>query len=115
MTYAIAHVIYGIPLNSNDDEVKKSDELEDLIEDEPEGMLGYYSGSAPWIPTAFGVELHEFDECNHHIDLDTINLQPTAEQLAQFNTEWANLPAEIKEEIIKSYGLPRVFLLWSTS
>lgn len=115
--YAIAHIIYGIPLNSNDNVIEVSDVLEMIIEDdETDGIISYYRGSGEDLhPQAFGVGVCEFDECNHHIDLSTLNFTPTNEQRWKFQDLYNALPIEIRTEMVSKFGPPRTFLLWSSS
>lgn len=112
--YAIATVFYGLPLNSNDTEIAKSPLLEENIEDESAGFNRLYSGGSNCEPTAFGIELSEFDEGCHHVELSDLKLEPTKAQYDEFTKLYNALEPELQEEL-KVYGEPRVFILWSTS
>lgn len=106
--YAIAQVIYGIPLESPDLILEES-----LAGEEP-GFLEYYSGSGD-TPAAFGVEIDSFDECCHHIFVRDLKLTPTAQQEAEYRDLWDQQPQEIQEALCKIAAEPEVFILWSTS
>lgn len=112
--YAIATVFYGVPLNSNEAEIPKSSLLEEAIEEEQDGFTQLYSGGSNCVPSAFGVQLSEFDECCHHIDISTLQLSPTAEQVTEYKRLYEALEPELQKEL-EVYGEPRVFILWSTS
>lgn len=117
MTYAIAQVIYGVPLSDGDamsEELGEILENEGCSESEQAGFHSFYSGGSPVTPAAFGVRLDEFDEACYSIDLDTLKLAPTNEQLALFNSAWASLEENVRKAL-EPMGEPRVFILWSTS
>ena len=114
--YAIAQIIYGLPLVANDGETSPRDTaaIAQAIEDEADGFLSYYSGAGDESPAAFGVELGEFDECCAYLNVADLPLLPTAEQKEQYNRILAASTADIKAALA-TLGTPRVFFLWSTS
>ena len=113
--YAIGNIIYGIPLNDNDNDIEQPEILEVALEDEdPEGFMTFYTGSGDTIPSAFGIVLDGIDEACHHIDLATLKLVPTDAEQAQFEKLYNDLPQELKDAV-DVYGKPRTFILWSTS
>jgi hypothetical protein len=113
--YAIAQVIYGIPLNDNNGIVEQSEKLEYAIEDHDPGFLTFYSGHGEAIPSAFGIAVDEFDEACHHVDLSKLRLVPMQTDQDAFQELWDQLDEELKTEITTKYGTPRMFFLWSTS
>lgn len=113
--YAICNVTYGVPLNTNESNHTQSELIAQCVSDEVPGFMGYYSGAGvDYIPSRFGIELGEFDECCHHTDISTLQLSPTAEQVAEYKRLYEALEPEVKKEL-EVYGEPRVFILWSTS
>ena len=113
--YAIAQVIYGIPLNSNDNEnLDPTGVLTEAVEYEESGYLEYYNGGSDVPPRAFGVEISEFDECCHHIPLQDLRLRPTVDHLDQYQKLWNQQSPEC-QEALKKIGEPQVFILWTTS
>jgi len=122
MSYAIAHIVYGIPLQPATGYLKRkwSEELEELIEaaddDEVDGFVLPYSGSSDSQQAAFGILLGEFDEACHHIELSELRLTPTEVEVNLFQKNFNNLTETIQEELSgEKYGVPRVFILWGTS
>jgi len=115
--YAICNVIYGIPLNSNDynDEVEKSDTLQDLLYEEEPGFYEFYSGVGDESPQAFGVLLDTFDECAHHTFLNSLQLSPTDAQRAQYDELFNSLDPVLQQELRNIAQEPCTFILWSTS
>lgn len=116
MTYAIAHVIYGIPLTPNAGEAAVSRALRKAGRrpDEGRGFLGYYSGSADEHPAAFGVKLDDFDEACAYTELSQLCLTPTPAQLATYQGLLAQLNEGLRTDLL-ALGAPRVFFLWGTS
>jgi len=140
--YAIAEVIYGIPLCTStkvknahgmeylEEDAKRTERVElalegqDLDDEDAElplaeskGEVGFnspYSGSSDTLPGSFGVILDAFDEACHHIELSDLCLQPTEEQKAAYQATWNALPEALRADLAV-YGEPRVFFLWSTS
>lgn len=113
MSYACFKIIYGLPLYS--DENKRTVELEDFIEQYPSGLHTYYSGSAELTPACFGIKLDGFNECSDFINLSSLKLQPSAEQIKEYESLWSNLSKETQEMLEKQCGKPRVFFLTHTS
>lgn len=113
--YTIATIIYGLPLHySGWDDVEYSDELDAAIQWDTEGFHQFYSGSAPQSPTAFGVLLGEFNECSPYVDIASLTILPSIEQVEKYNQLWDSLSEELKIELT-TFGVPRSFILWSTS
>lgn len=110
--YAIVKVIYGVPLN-----FKEQDHplLADAVDDEVSLFEGYYNGGSDTMPRVFGVELDTFDEAAFSIDVSSISLEPTEAQLEQYREAWEYLDPELRAEVQKVGGEPRVFFLWTSS
>lgn len=108
--YAIAQVIYGIPLE------KPKGILEDLVDadDRDTGFLTYYSGGGDATPAAFGVELDTFDEACFHLEVSKLRLEPTKAQVAKYNRLFKALDPEV-QEALQLIGKPRAIILWTTS
>lgn len=107
MSYAIANVIYGVPLTK---EVGfliygKDAEPEDL------GFEILYSGSADYSPGFCGVSLYLFDECSDSFPASQLVLVPTPEQRAQAEAKIAQLP----EDVRKLCPPLNTYIVWSTS
>ena len=120
MSYAIAHIVYGIPLQNADGYLKRrwSEELEEAIENEDEGFITPYSGSSEVTPAAFAVEIGTFDEACHHIEASTLKamLQPTFQVVDKWRDNFKALSESLRTELSdEKYGEPRVFILWGTS
>lgn len=117
MSYAIAEAIYGVPLVSKDlGDPQVPQIIEEAIEDELEGILTYYSGSADETPAAFGVDLrYGFDECSGYLEMSDVNPTVTEEQKEELNKLLNNLDEDLRKAILEYGGTPRVFFLWSTS
>lgn len=111
---SIANLVYGIPLNVRRGDPEYSTELEELIENGEPGFLSLYSGHGPK-PRAFGVEMRSFNDCMVYAEFKPEYLTPSTAQKSFFDSSWAEIPEEIKKEMIEKFGEPRVFLLWSTS
>ena len=107
MSYAIANVIYGVPLTK---EIHLA--LADADEDfETAGFTPYYSGGGSYAPGFCGVELGDFDECGGHILFSSLKYAPTPEQKAEAETRLAELP-----EYIRKVCLPvDTYIVWSSS
>lgn len=113
--YAIARIIYGVPLVSNDDTpLELPASVSEAVEDEEEGFLTYYSGSSDEPPAAFGVELGEFDEACAFVKPADLPLTPTAHHVAQYEALLATQPPE-RKACLAALGAPQVLFLWSTS
>lgn len=116
--YAIATVIYGIPLTEEvNDFLCESEEYGDP---ESAGFVTMYSGScAGHMPGFLGVDLGSFDEGDPVIDLSDpghpLNVVPTEAQCAEANA--------LVESLLKilppaaAAAVPKVgrYLVWSTS
>lgn len=115
--YSIVNVVYGYPLVSNDLEESSPKELpgvsEALAEEQP-GFLAYYSGATEDTPSAFGIDLGQFDEACAYVVLSDLHTAPTDEQKAEFQELLAALDHEL-QATLRAMGDPSVFLLWSTS
>ncbi len=107
MSYAIANIIYGIPLTEEIHEAAnkhKDADIQDL------GFETMYSGSAPFIPGFCGVLLCRFDECDDLAVKDLV-LVPTEKQMLEAKAKIKDLPAYIR----KASKPVDVYLVWSTS
>jgi hypothetical protein len=113
MSYAIGNIIYGIPLDLDEEDLPEDHILREAVDGEYDGFLSYYSGSGD-IPAAFGVEIDSFDECCFSIDISSLRLAPTDAQLRQYERLLEHVDQEVKAELEK-FGEPRTFILWSTS
>lgn len=115
MSYAIATIIYGLPLVSNDfEDLNYSEELNEALENDDAGFHRFYSGGSNVDPAAFGVILGEFDEGCAYVDAHRLPLAPTPEQISEYVKLREPLSVALNEEL-DTYGEPRVFFLWSTS
>lgn len=112
--YTIFKVVYGVPLNKNDTKTKWSKELEDALDNQAEGFLTYYSGAGDTVPAAFGIELDEFDDACHHVELLELITKPAWPQWQLYGELFAQQTPKMQKEIAK-YGQPRVFFLFTTS
>lgn len=114
--YAIFEIIYGIPLHKNDQtETKWSKELEDAIDNEEDGFHTYYSGGSDCIPAVFGIEIGEFDEACHHVELNGLTITPSQKHRLEFDVLIKTLSKTLHTELAEKYGQPRVFFLATTS
>lgn len=124
--YNIAQVIYGVPLVTNDDPPRYSEELQSLIVGldsgaQQDGWLSYYSGDASQSPLAFGFEVGEFDVVPNFIEGNTIAkiFSPPQsveeDRYARYTDLLEALPESLREEVIGIGGEPRTFILWCTS
>jgi hypothetical protein len=78
--YTIVNVVYGTPFeDASEKELNAIEYLEDS------GLHSYYTGSGDYAPTIFGVELCEFDECQMALDVSTLQLVPTPEQIEEYH------------------------------
>lgn len=123
--YAIATVIYGIPLlnNKKSDREQRSLELQRLIGvrvddeddfdydevDAPDGFFIEEYGSG------FGIQMGEFDEGCHHVDASSLKLIPTDAQVKKYNKLFSKLPLSIQQELTTKFGQPRTYFLWGHS
>lgn len=109
--YCIVQIMYGVPLEG----VQEGTHLSDILEDgDTEGLHTYYSGGGDETPAAFGVEIGTFDEANFSIDVSSLALTATPQQIQEYQRMFAALPSEIQSEV-KKRGEPRVFFLFTTS
>lgn len=114
MSYAIANLIYGVPLHTNDSLYERPESLNNALEDEIEGFLAYYSGSG-YSPGAFGIKVDEVDECSHHSELHLAKFMANGHQHhVDYERLLKQLPKELQDQI-KAFGHPRLFILWSSS
>lgn len=116
--YAIANVIYGIPLTDkiydfiHSEENVDAEELTDYGPDEEElGFTTPYHGGSNRTVGWLGVSLTEFDECSDFPLSDITNVKPTEEQIAEVKDKISKLPKEILD-----IALPTdIYVVWSTS
>lgn len=113
--YAIANVIYGIPITDeihNAINSEECDQTEDYPPDEEElGFTITYSGSSHRSVGWLGFSLGEFDECCDFPLSDILNLRPTPEQIIEVNKLISQLPANV-QAVAKT---PDIYVVWSTS
>lgn len=117
MSYAIANIIYGVPLTEEVSDLMnkwEQDETNDNWFESNDGQCGFttlYSGSAPQTIGFCGVLLGTLKEFKLYESLSKINTQPTALQIAKTTEKISKLHPEIKAL------LPDVdvYLVWSTS
>lgn len=116
--YAIATVMYGIPLCSETkSQSQLSADLMEVIEDggDEAGFHISYRGSGGDVPAAFGIELDSFDEACALVEVSDLKLEPTKKQIDEFNKMFNSLDENMQKEITKFGGKPRVFFLWESS
>ena len=114
MSYAIANIIYGVPLNEAGNNLmnKWADEGDERFfeEDDACGFTMLYNGSADYAGYC-GVNLMQFDECEDFRPVSSLNVQPTQEQIDEANSKIAKLHPDLKA-ILPEIG---TYLVWSTS
>ena len=114
MSYAIANLIYGVPLHTNDSVYERPEILSEAIENELEGFITDYSSSGD-TPGAFGIKVDEVNECNHHSELHLAKFMANGHQHhVEYERLIKQLPKEVQSEL-KVFGQPRLFILWSSS
>lgn len=114
MSYAIANLIYGVPLHTNDGSYERPQILEDALENEDYGFLAFYSSSGER-PGAFGIKVDEFDECCHHSELHLAKFMANGHSHhTEYERLFKQLPKELQDEV-RAFGQPRLFILWSSS
>jgi hypothetical protein len=114
MSYAIAKVIFGIPLGVDETNLILIELIEEAVANNDRGFLSYYSASGDE-PRAFGVEIDTFDECCSSVDVSSIRWTPTESQRREFYQLWEHVDDEFKILIEKECGYPRSIILWTTS
>lgn len=117
--YAIALIVYGVPLMAGEhNEVTLPQCLDDILEEgdgEELGWLMPYRGSGCDHPFAFGIELCQFDEACNFVDMSTLNLAPTDAQRQEYDLKLAALSEELRAAVLRIGGQPRTFILWASS
>lgn len=120
--YTIFKIIYGVPLNTNwGEHTKWSQELQVAIANQNSGFLTYYSGAGPCIPAAFGIELGQFDDACHHVELFDLKFEATDQQRYDFQDYFHRLSPKLQKEVERlgkyenQLFVPRVFFLFTTS
>lgn len=111
--YAIANVIYGVPLTRGYLAELADDMNNEGVQDSNDGYLKYYSGNSDYVPAAFGVELCSFDEATDYLEVEKLKLEPTDEDKKEFNRLLLELDEPFRNIIERE--TPSVFILWSTS
>jgi hypothetical protein len=135
VSYAIAEVIYGIPvtnsvfakilkevkiedipkeflaeLGASDSDPFTMQDVIDVLEDDDELFEVRYSGNADETPRFLGVALCQFDEVNH-VKLTDLQTSPDAGQSETARERLEKLP-----EVLRGYFQPfEVYIFWSTS
>lgn len=136
MSYAIANVIYGIPITKENffdklenlkmHQIPKSfleehfNDLEGLSMEDVATVFGEngspftskYSGSADETPMWFGLELDSFDE-TANVRISDLQLEPSLVQALEVKVKFEELPEFIRE-ILKDDKID-VHIVWSTS
>jgi len=119
--YVIANIIYGTYKTKAVDRL--INELKDIAwdegnfkevvgdEDEPFGYDEMYSGNSEITPGWLGVDLDQFDECAHGIDVSKLNTLPTDKQKKEAQDKFDALPQELKD-IAPPIG---IYIVFSTS
>jgi hypothetical protein len=115
MSYAIANLIYGVPLHTNAENFVRSEVISEALDrEEQDGFLAYYSSSGER-PGAFGIKIDELDECCHHSELHIAKFMANGHQHhVEYERLLKQLPKELQDEV-KAFGHPRLFILWSSS
>jgi len=107
MSYAIAHVVYGIDCTRRNEKVifiqEYLDEHEEYCIDDI-CNLKFYSASGPE-PRAIGVEIGRFDECNNCPARDIQSLfVVNPEHIQSFNRVWEKLPEDFRLAMDDNFG-----------
>jgi hypothetical protein len=115
--YTIVDVVYGIPLNRNNEEPPdRSLALDGVIDDEVLGIINpNRKDDLNGKPIAFGIVIDGFDEDCHHTEGTSVRMVPSEGEIKDFNDMFAALDPAVQQEMKEKYGEPRVFFLWSTS
>lgn len=114
MSQAIAYIIYGLPIANSDNE--RTDEQSELIERQPTGVIKKYSGNGTHnYSAAFGIEIGQLYEGDHHDELGGLHLTVQAKELAMYGRLWRGLEPEDQQTLSEGLGEPRVFVLWGSS
>lgn len=136
MSYAIANVIYGIPVTKenffdklenlkmhqipksfleehfNDLDGLSMEDVGTIFTEDGSPFTAKYSGSADEMPMWFGLELDSFDE-TAHVRTSDIQWKPTPTQETDIRQRFEELPEFIRE-ILKDDKID-VHIVWSTS
>lgn len=113
MSQAVIHVFYGLPLSKTTSGEKngRTDQLSQLIENGEAGFFSSYSSNAiTSTPAGFGIKLNTYYTGDHHSELGELANK-------QLETQYAKLCGALiphAQELLKKFGKPRPFLLWST-
>lgn len=114
MSQAIAYIIYGMPILNSDDD--RTDAHDELIERQPHGIITKYCGNGTHSTSAaFGIEIGQLSEGDHHDELDGLRLTANAQELALYHRLWRDLTPEDQAVLSDGLGEPRVFILWGSS
>jgi hypothetical protein len=106
--YAIATIVYGVPVDEKIDRLVHERSFEDLEE------LGWeilYSGSSNISPGFLGVELCDLPTIEDSTLVSTLRFAPTDEERARAQALIDAQPEEIKALLPP----PDVYIIWSTS
>jgi len=118
MSYAIGHIIYGVPysdainnyLNSSED-LDESEDLESEDYFDPEEYFEFtYSGSSDIMPGWCGVLLDTIDECGT-LAVSDIKLTPTESDKIKAKDKIDKLPEDLKALL----DPVDVYIVWGTS
>lgn len=119
MSYAIAQVVFGVPLTEKVEKHVKSLPADCELFYE-EGWETAYQGGGYREIGYCGVEVHEFDECNAHKypKWDELNqkAQPTQDQRTEAYRLFHKLDP-VYRELLAADGItdPYLFIVWSSS
>jgi hypothetical protein len=120
MTYAIVEMMYGVPLATLDPMFERSDQLLQWMDDNEAddivkpGVHTYYHSSSDITPAAWGVSLRTFDETVHHTeDVSQLN-SVQKKRIAAVDAAYSKLDKQ-SLAMLKPFGKPRLFLLWTSS
>lgn len=118
MSYAIANIIYGIPVTTDLVEKIRDYILNNNIDSYPEAELeeaGFkllYSAGGEQLTGYLGVSLGEISECDEPILISEIcKIEPTFAQTPQVEDWIKELPEYMKKLVPK----PSIYLVWSNS
>jgi pyruvate/2-oxoacid:ferredoxin oxidoreductase alpha subunit len=114
MSQAIAYFFWGIPLV--DENFKRSNAVEQLIEDKPDGVHTYYSGNGTYKrAAAFGIELDQLSEGDHHDEMSGLVTQPEPHHILEYDELFEALTDEQKAAVRECGDSPRVLVMWGSS
>lgn len=110
MSYAIAHIVFGIPLVDIGDEI-----LENMCEEGTDGFGTFYTAGGP-AAGYFGVEMTTFDEASGHIEAsDLVDwFTPTQAHKEECRRLWDELDSDLQNRL-DLHGPLRPVVIWGSS